>query len=81
MKSQLPYEYEDALKRILRHNNAPLTGAVIDNLGQFVNWVIENEEAKAKFPGYNSKPIPLISLLGNMGIYGSSYVDKVPVDG
>jgi hypothetical protein len=81
MKSQLPYEYEDAFKRILRKNDAPLTGALIDNLGQFINWVIEVEEAKGSLNRNQETPIPLISLLGNMGIYGKNYVDKVPVEG
>jgi hypothetical protein len=79
MKSHLPTDEADALKRILRHHHVPLTGALIDNLGQFINWIHEMERANVSFL-HDQKPIPMISLLGNMGIYGAEYVDKVSVD-
>ena len=79
MKSQLPYELDDAVKRILRKNGVTyMTRPLIDNLGQLINWVIETEQAKASFQR-GQEPLPLISLLGNMGIHGKSYVDKVDV--
>lgn len=80
MKSHLDYPEGDALKRILRHHDIPLTGALMDNLGQFINWIHRMDAAKASFRS-DAEPIPLISLLGGMGIYGKEYIDKVPVDG
>lgn len=79
IKSSLPFEEDDALKRILRHHNVPVTSALLNNLSQLINWVHEFEQSKAQF--HPQDPIPMISLLGAMGIYGKSYIDKVTVEG
>lgn len=80
MKSHLDYVEDDALKRILRHHGIAVgTPGLLDNLSQLINWVHESEQAKAQF--HPESPIPMISLLGAMGIHGKEYIDKVPVDG
>jgi hypothetical protein len=79
MKSHLDYTEDDALKRILRENDVPVTRKLVDNLSQLINWVHESEQAKAQF--HKIDPIPMISLLGAMGIHGKSYIDRVEVDG
>jgi hypothetical protein len=79
IQSHLEFTEDDALKRILRHHNVPVTSKLMADLSQLINWVRETEQAKAMF--HKTDPIPMISLLGAMGIHGKSYIDTVTVDG
>jgi hypothetical protein len=81
MNAHLDYTEDDALKRILRHHDVPVTSALLNSISQLINWVRETERVKASFTPHDHGPTPMISLLGAMGIYGKEYIDKVPVDG
>lgn len=78
MRSQLPSTEQDALKRILRHNGVINSQhpQLLDQLCALIEWVHACEKARASFTS-GKEPMPLISLLGNMGIYGKDYIDKV----
>lgn len=78
MRDLLPYHEEDALKRILRHHGVTVTREAINSLSQFINWIRETEAAKGSLTTY--PPMPLLSFLGQLGIYGKEVVDKVKMD-
>jgi hypothetical protein len=78
MRDLLPYQEEDALKRILRHHGVTVTREAIVSLSQFINWIRECEAAKGSFKAM--PPMPLLSFLGQLGIYGKEMVDKVKMD-
>jgi hypothetical protein len=75
----LPYDEEDALRRILRHHHAPVDRKLVDDLSTFVDWIKECEQAKIHHLARNHpQPRILGTVLSTMGIYGKEYVDKVP---
>lgn len=73
------YEEADAIKRILRHHghlDSPLAG----DLETFIDWIIAGERAKTSLVR-GTKPMPLLSLLGSMGIYGAEVLNTVRAGG
>lgn len=76
MTYYLPADEEDALRRILRHHRIPVTRELVDHLGQLITWVRQGEKAKGSFVR-GKEPMPLLSLLGGLGIYGKEAIDKV----
>jgi hypothetical protein len=71
----LPYNEEDALRRILRHHGIDKPAAVTD-LSALLDWVHQSEQAKVALRR-GTEPMPLLSLLGTLGIYGKEAIDKV----
>lgn len=74
----LAYSEADAIKRILRHHHAhssPLAG----DLETLLEWVHKSEQARTALIRGTS-PMPLISVLGNMGIYGAEVLSTVGGD-
>lgn len=80
MKSLLPADEEDALRRILRHHQVQLTDSLVKDLGALINWVHQLEQAKSNFAGA-AKPPYLLSLLSTLGIYGGEAIGPTPPSG
>ena len=68
----LPYDEEDAVKRILRHHSVTITPKLVSDLSTLINWVREKER---QFD--HQQPPLLITVLSQMGIYGGEVLDKV----
>lgn len=75
----LDYQLEDALKRVLRHHDAPVNREIIDHLGQLFDWVREDELARHIFVS-SCSPLSMLVVLSRMGIYGGEAIDKVGTD-
>ena len=73
MKSLLPPEEEDALKRILRHHEVELAPKLVNDLGALLNWVHQLEQAKAW--SANPKPPYMLAFLSTLGIYGAEAIN------
>lgn len=69
------YDEADAIKRILRHHGA-LSSPLAGDLETFLDWVIAKERAKGSLVR-GTAPMPLLSLLGSLGIYGAEVLNKV----
>jgi hypothetical protein len=74
----LPWDEDDALKRILRHHHVEVTRPMVEDLSRLINWVRDTESTKAQFKPRQEVP-PLMTILSRCGIYGREYIDKVPV--
>ena len=68
----IPYEEEDAVKRILRHHNVNITPKLVSDLSALISWVREKERRAP-----HQHPPLLITVLSQMGIYGGELLDKV----
>lgn len=76
---RIPYDEEEALKRILRHHGVSLTRKMVADLSELMGWVHETERAKFKLT--NADPPPyLLVLLSSMGIFGGEVSDRVTVE-
>ena len=75
----IPYDEEDAIKRVLRHHHVPVSRKLVDDLADLLSWVHESEQASVHFG--HPKPPFLLVLLSKLGIYGKEISDTVGVDG
>lgn len=75
----LSYQEEDALRRILAHHHVSPDRPLVNALAALIQWVRQSEQAKARFatssPG---TPPDLLSLLGQLGIYGGEAIGPSP---
>lgn len=77
INTQLTYEEEDALKRVLRHHGALDDDAIVRDLSTLITWVKECEKAKFSLAGPKKTPPLLFTVLSGMGIYGKEAIDHV----
>lgn len=75
---QPPIEEEDAVRRVLRHHQVPLTRELVRDLGTMLSWVREDERSKAHWASDRRSAPMLITLMSSMGIWGREYIDAVP---
>jgi hypothetical protein len=76
--NSLSYGERDALQRILRKHGIT-TREALEDLSTLLQWVHDSERSRSRFVR-DREPMPLISLLGNMGIYGKDFIDTVVTD-
>jgi hypothetical protein len=76
MPPMISIEEEDALKRILAHHSA-LDPQLLKDLSTLLQWVHQLEQAKSSF-GERSRPMPMLSLLGSIGIFGGEAIGPSP---
>jgi hypothetical protein len=69
---------EDALRRILAHHGALTSRKLVQDLSALVGWVRETEAAKGRFER-GTGPMPMLSLLSTLGIYGGEAIGPTPV--
>ena len=77
LSNLLPWDEEDALRRILRHHNVAVSREIVRDLSTLINWMLECERAKSHLT--ETPPPFLLTVLGGMGIYGAEVVGTVPV--
>jgi hypothetical protein len=68
---------EDALRRILAHHDALTSRRLVQDLSALVGWVRETEAAKGRFER-GTGPMPMLSLLSTLGIYGGEAICPTP---
>jgi hypothetical protein len=75
----IPYEEEDALRRILAHHGIDPNRKLVSDLSELIKWVHEAEQAKSAFDG--KRPPILMAKLSTMGIFGSEAIGPSPTGG
>lgn len=74
----IPTEEEDALRRILAHHEVPVSSEIVKDLCALLKWVHETEQAKQSFSQRGAHPMPILSLLSTLGIYGGEAIGPSP---
>jgi hypothetical protein len=75
----IPYEEEDALRRILAHHGITPNRKLVEDIAALIKWVHESERAKGSFA--KTRPPILMALLGQLGIYGAEAIGPAPSGG
>lgn len=76
ISNQLPYDEDDALKRILRHHGVALSRPLLRDLSALINWVRKLERSKVALGSFKDRPPYMLSFLGSLGIYGGEAINN-----